>query len=323
MMMWIASATAATVATLALGAYLFAFRSEEKPTAVAANDDRPSRGGSAPGDAADAGAAPVDGDTDVGTKSKSYTISPKNSGDTSAMTPAEAGGEGAPEANAGVAEGASKAPRKKFSELTAEEKRRYQEGRSRRANFRRSRIATAKSVARDEKACSSGDATACARLNDKNAGGGDRVAVLAEVKTELSGACNGKDLNACIHRGDLDLVAEGKTTAAGWYEKAKKIAGEIKASCDAGAETNRRKCARARRSYDQITKREQRLAANDTAGPLTKDGSKPKKPRLPRPSMGKLFRKGKEAPRPAPLAPLEAPAVAPAAAAAPASPASE
>lgn len=314
-MMWIASATAASVASLALGAYLFAFRSDDRPPAVAANVDRPSLGGSAPG----AGTASVDGDTDA--KSKPYTISPKNSGDTSATTPAEAGGDAAPAAEASVAEGASKAPRKKFSELTAEEKRRYQEGRSRRANFRRSRIAIAKSAARDEKACRSGDATACARLNDKNAGGGDRVAVLAEVKTELSGACNGKDLNACIHRGDLDLVAEGKTTAASWYEKAKKIASEIKASCDAGAESNRRKCARARRSYDQITKREERLAANDTAGPLTSDSSKPKKPRLPRPSLGKLFRKGKEAPRPAPLAPLETPAVAPAAA--PASPASE
>jgi hypothetical protein len=238
------------------------------------------------------------------------------------LTAADGGGDGGDsEATEGAAEAAPKTPRKKLSELTAEEKRRYKEGRSRRANFRRSRIATAKSAARDEKACSNGDAKACARLKDKNAGGGDRVAVLAEVKTELSGACDGKDLNACIHRGDLDLVAADKATAATWYEKAKKIAGEIKASCDAGEETNQRKCARARRSYDQITKREQRLAANGTGGPLTGDGSKPKKPRVPRPSMGKLFKKGKDAPKAAPLSPLEPPAAAPAAAeASPASP---
>lgn len=309
--MWIACATLAAVAALALGAYLFAFQNEGEPTAVAASGESPKSGGSAPGDAASAGSASMGGDADV--KSSPYTISPKIGDDNRAVTAAEAGG-GDSEATEGAAEAAPKAARKKLSELTAEEKRRHKEGRSRRANFRRSRIATAKSAARDEKACSRGDTKACARLKDKHAGGGDRVAVLAEVKTELSSACDGKDLNACIHRGDLDLVATDKATAATWYEKAKKIAGEIKASCDAGEETNQRKCARVRRSYDQITKREQRLAANGTGGPLTGDGSKPKKPRVPRPSMGKLFKKGKDAPKPLPLSPLEAPATAPAAA---------
>lgn len=309
--MSIAAATLAAVATLTVGAYFFALQDEERPTVVATSGKSPSNGGSAPGGDKGTENAPGEGDGDG--RSSPYTIGPKNGGDGGATSASEAGGAIDAEAAESTVEAAPKAPRKKFSELTAEEKRRYKEGRSRRANFRRSRIATAKSAARDEKACSGGDAKACARLKDPNAGG-DRVAVLAEVKTELSGACDGKDLNACIHRGDLDFVAADKTKAATWYEKAKTIAGEIKTRCDAGEEINRRKCARARRSYDQITKREQRLAANDTSGPLTGDPSKPKKPRVPRPSLGKLFKKGKDAPKTAPLAPVEAPAAAPAAA---------
>lgn len=199
----------------------------------------------------------------------------------------------------------TKPPRKKLSELTTEERRRYHEGRARHMQFKRMRISNAHSVARDDHACNAGDHKACKRLRDTDQGGEDRRAILTQVRHELSGACNTKDLNACIHRGDLDIAGSDHTGAANWYEKAKNLAVQIKTACDAGQEMNPRKCTRARRAYDAITKREQRLAANDAGGgagaPVHPGQGTSKDPHAPRLPLSKLMQRANLAPKLKPL----------------------
>jgi hypothetical protein len=111
--------------------------------------------------------------------------------------------------------------------------------------------------------CGGGDKKACGRLRENDQEGRK---LLTKMRLNLKTACDRRQFDACLSRADLELAARKLDGSAGWYDKSKKLATNVKSRCGTKHEKRADLCARADAALGRIKGKEAELKGLREAG---------------------------------------------------------
>jgi hypothetical protein len=117
-----------------------------------------------------------------------------------------------------------------------------------------SQLRLAARAARIEAVCNKGDKTACSNLEEKSK---TEYEALKAARSRLGKDCDSGDIDACMHRGDLDLLAGTHDNARLWLDKTEAQLTMARTAC---TESNPTACKRIERLERAFKNREKRYS---------------------------------------------------------------